>query len=307
MTTDVLIVTALGLEFSAVRKFITDTSNVQHPESNSQYVIGKFGSLKIALIETGACNVKSSHETDRAILYFNPKYVFFVGIAGGIKDVSIRDLVIANKVIGYEIGKATETFKPRFDSVPSSYLLEQLAKKVARSKPISFTRVFIAPIAAGDKVIASTKTEIYDHLVKYCSDALAVEMEGIGFMEAARPYQVEAIVVRGISDLLNNKEITDGEGDQEIAAVNAASFTFEMLSELSPDQVLNIEDPDHRKILVDKLNVLYPKGPETDDIWKHAGGDVSIWSNEQSRKSQWFTAIDKLSKGGEGEISQSQV
>jgi nucleoside phosphorylase len=45
-------------------------------------------------------------------------------------------------------------------------------------------------------------------------DALAVEMEGHGVMQAAHQRNVDALVVRGISDLLDGKAESDRTGWQ---------------------------------------------------------------------------------------------
>ena len=63
---------------------------------------------------------------------------------------------------------------------------------------------------------------------------------------------------------------------------------------------MNLNDLQFKNKLVKVLSELYEQGPEQDDIWKRAGGDVSILSNSGSRRSQWYSAIDKLSKGGGG-------
>ncbi|WP_166919784.1 5'-methylthioadenosine/S-adenosylhomocysteine nucleosidase family protein [Flavobacterium poyangense] len=309
----ILIMTALGLEFEAVKKYISNVQVETHPSTGSIYNSGKYISgdkvFSVLLVETGAGNVRAADETGRAIEYFNPDYTFFVGIAGGIKDVALGDVVASSKVIGFEVGKDDEEFKPRFDTVPSSYILEQLAKHVKRegkwtdkltedNKPNSF----VLPIAAGEKVVSSTRATTFNYIKRYCSDAAAVDMEGNGYLIAARPFQAHGIEVRGISDLIENKEESDAAGSQPVAAANAAAFTFEMIDALKIYNKLekSTDSEDFKKKFVDELVKLYPQGPEQDDIWKRAGGDVSIIINSSSRRSQWYSAIEKLSLGGGG-------
>ena len=206
------------------------------------------------------------------------------------------------------MGKADDVFKPRSDGFQSSYELEQLAKYVKRkaqwknnlaTNPDSF----VAPIAAGEKVVSSTRTETYKQLKMNASDALAVEMEGAGFLQAVRVHSSQGIIIRGISDLLEYKEEADNSGSQPIAANNAAAFAFQMVTELIKSKdysISNLDDISFKNNLVNKLSSLYEKGPEEKNIWKRAGGDVSILTNDENRKSQWYSAIDTLNKGGGG-------
>jgi len=310
----ILFVTALQLEFDAVKSFLTDVKPVKHPETGTYYDKGIFinnNSCEVFIVEAGAGNTRAAEETSRAISFFKPDYVFFIGVAGGIKDVALGDVVASTKVIGYEMGKADDVFKPRSDVFQSSYELEQLAKYVKReaqwkSNLTTNPNSFVAPIAAGEKVVSSTRTETYKQLKMNVSDALAVEMEGAGFLQAVRVHSTEGIVIRGISDLLEYKEEADNSGSQPIAANNAAAFAFQMVTELikiKDYSISNLDDISFKNTLVNKLSSLYEKGPEEKNIWKRAGGDVSILTNDENRKSQWYSAIDTLSKGGGGNIT----
>jgi len=240
-----VILTALQVEFNAIRAHLTEIREEVH--KGTVYERGTFsgnaGTWEIGIVEVGAGNDSAAFEAERAITRFEPSVVFFVGIAGGLKDASVGDVVAATRVYGYESGRAERIFKPRPDVGNSSYTMVQRARAEARGEdwkrriicepPAPSPRAFVGPIAAGEKVIAATESDLYEFLKQHYSDSLAVEMEGRGFLEAthANP-QVHALIVRGISDLINNKTDLDDAVRQEISARHASAFAFEVLSKL---------------------------------------------------------------------------
>lgn len=240
---DVSVLTAIEVEYLAVRKFLKEITEVMHPEGTI-YERGIFTcggvTLTVGIAQVGAGNDKAAVETERMVSFFKPATVMFVGVAGGLKDVGIGDVVAASKVYGYERGKAAEEFLTRPEVLLSSYPLVQRAQAEARSgdwrkilqvKSKDESRAFLGPIAAGEKIVASTRSSIFSFLRKRYNDALAVEMEGHGFLQAAYANtSVRSIVVRGISDLIDKKSESDSKGSQETAARNAAAFGLYVLA-----------------------------------------------------------------------------
>jgi nucleoside phosphorylase/phosphohistidine swiveling domain-containing protein len=243
-----VIITALRVEALAIRAFVRDLQD-QTDDAGVVFERGTYEShsqsWRIVLCTAGKGNTRAAVITTKAIELFAPNLVMFVGVAGGLKDVAIGDVVVADKVYEYASGKETETgFQPRPDVKTPPFRLVQQAQAVARDSAwlgklptgkVNSARAHVGPIAAGEVVIASSKTSLYQQLRMTYSDALAVEMEGSGVLAAAYVSDQPALIVRGISDLLDAKDISDAEGSQELASRNASLFAIALLDRLSSD------------------------------------------------------------------------
>lgn len=234
------------MEYRAVRDHL-DGSLVEQEERGTLYevgtLVGDLDTWKIVLVETGAGNTSAGVELERAISVFAPQVVFFVGVAGGRKDVGLGDVVIANWVYDYESGKDTEYgYIPRTRSYASSHRLVQRSNAIVRQgewsrrirRPGGETPVAIVkPVVAGAKVIAHEGSPVAELVDRFCDDAVAVEMEGHGFLYGAYVNAgVEPLIVRGISDLLTDKNTDADRYWQPVAAGHAAAFAFELLNQL---------------------------------------------------------------------------
>src|ERR1019366_2322507 len=121
-----VIVTALGLEYTAVRAHLQDFR--QEENAGTVYGIGTFTTplykWKVCITENGAGNEQAALSAQSAINYFKPDVALFVGVAGGLKEkeLALGDVVCATKVYGYEFGKDTkEGFKIRSEIGNSSF------------------------------------------------------------------------------------------------------------------------------------------------------------------------------------------
>ena len=238
-----VVLSAIGVEYMAARAFLTQVETLVHP-AGTVYETGRFAAgdveWTVVLAETGTGNNIAAIETSRALDAFRPSVAMFIGVAGGVKDVEVGDVVAADYVYGYESSKVTETFQPRIKTFGCGYPLVQRARAIRRSdrwherirsgeKP----QGYVGPIASGEQVIAGSNTQTHALLQDHCGDTLAVEMEGWGFLFAAHTNgDVPAIVIRGISDLTEDKDPDRDRARQPIAANHAAAFAFELLASI---------------------------------------------------------------------------
>jgi nucleoside phosphorylase len=161
-----VILTALDAETKAVLRHLKPQR--EKTISGTVFYRGKFEIWDIAVAEAGAGNTSAAAIAERAIANFRPSVALFVGVAGGVKDVTIGDVVIADKMYGYESGKEDETgFKPRPEVKNAAHDIEQRGRALPKSdnwrkrfnKKLSHNSptVFVGPIAGGEKVVASNR------------------------------------------------------------------------------------------------------------------------------------------------------
>lgn len=240
---DVVVLTALEIEYRAMRAFLEDVRAVPD-ERGARFETGRAAGkdTRVAIHVTGPGNPVAAVLAERAVTRFEPEAVLFVGVGGGRKDVRLGDVVAADAVYDYETGKDTEEgFSPRQKTHPCAYRLVQLARAVAsadhwqpdtapqQSRP----RAHVKPIAAGGRVIAHHGSQAGRLLDGSAGDAVAVDMEGYGFLVGAHANRdVDAMVVRGISDLLGDKREAHDDYWQPLAAGNAAAFAHRLICEL---------------------------------------------------------------------------
>ncbi|WDZ90096.1 5'-methylthioadenosine/S-adenosylhomocysteine nucleosidase [Nocardiopsis sp. HUAS JQ3] len=244
-TADAVVITALASEYTAVARHLSDASG----EVNARGTLFRTGTLngfrrtrRVALAQVGPGNVGAGVHVERALTTFDPGVILFVGVAGGLKeDVRLGDVVVADAIYDYETGKDDEEdFRPRAKTAAPSNDAVQRARTVVTdggwqrrslaAPRVDAPRAFVKPIAAGSTVVGHERSRTAERLRRYCGDALAVEMEGYGFLHGAYlSFGTHALVIRGISDMLSDK--TPGSDDfwQPVAAAHAAAFACEFL------------------------------------------------------------------------------
>jgi nucleoside phosphorylase len=246
----VVLCAALDVEYEAIREHITGPV-IEVEERGALYEVAALdtdhGRWKVVLLLTDRDNTPAAIQVERVIAVFQPQVLLFAGVAGGRRGTSIGDVVAASVIYNYEAGMDTnDGLLSRIKTMPSSFRLIQQAHAVVRggqwvsrirpARPAVPPRASVGPLAAGAKVVSGSLSQTARLIETNCNDAQGVDMEGFGVLHAAHVNSgTDALVIRGISDLLDGKDHAADRIAQPAAARNAAAFAFELLHRLKPE------------------------------------------------------------------------
>src|SRR5437879_3723475 len=86
-----VILTAIPVEYEAVRAHLSGI--LEETYRGTVYERGTFSAGKrlwdVGIAQIGAGNAGAASEAERAIAYFHPSIILFIGVAGGLKDVAL--------------------------------------------------------------------------------------------------------------------------------------------------------------------------------------------------------------------------
>lgn len=207
----VVILTAMNLEYEAVRERLTGLSVWCHP-AGTRFEIGRIGptGCQVVLGLVGKGNHPAAVLAERAIAQFSPIAVLFVGVAGALwPSIRLGDVVVASQIYAYHGGTSEDDglkARPRVWEI--AHGAGQLAQHLIRSGTWATglpgagpPKVHFGPIAAGEIVQDSAISAQARWVRQHYNDAVAIEMEAAGVAQAGHLNRaLPVVVVRGISD-----------------------------------------------------------------------------------------------------------
>lgn len=253
----VVILTALNLEYNAVRQHLVNPQVCWH-QRGTRFETGTLRATKhrLALCLTGKGNQPAAVLAERAVQQFSPAAVIFVGVAGALWDATpLGDVVVATHVYAYHGGTSEDDgLKARPRVWETAHKIHQVASYLGRTAEwashtppdVSLPKVHFGAIAAGEIVQNSRISHEATWIRQHYNDALAIEMEAGGVAQAGHLSGAPVAIVRGISDRADGTKSTSQDGTwQPRAAANAAAFAVRLAAELIEEQEHPAMDDDN--------------------------------------------------------------
>lgn len=237
------IVTALPKELSALISIGNWDRVIKSGDENRTYYLNQQNDKKkiVACCAIGMGHLNSALLVRDLIASWRPKSIVLVGIAGGLGEADLGDVVVSDQVIDYELGKETTSgYKPRWSVYRADprlidrahgLIIDGWAPQVKNGRPDKLRKrkpgLFVGPILSGNKVIANER--VSSEFSSIWSKALAIEMEGAGVAAAVYQSQVGVpfTVVKAICDKADSAKNDDW---QSYAAEAAAEVAVKLLS-----------------------------------------------------------------------------
>ncbi|GAB3147300.1 5'-methylthioadenosine/S-adenosylhomocysteine nucleosidase [Microbispora hainanensis] len=244
----IVILTALDLEYQAIRRKLLDPELHRH-HHGTRFEVGRLdrNRCRLALAHVGTGNQSAAVLAERAINEFHPAALLFVGVAGALHShIDLGDVVVATRIYAYHGGTSEDDgLKSRPRSWETSHAADQIARHIGRigawtrdlPDPGRAPQVHFGPIAAGEVVLNSQVSGHARWIRQNYNDAVAVEMEAAGVAQAGHLNSaLPVIVIRGISDRADGtKEVADRDQWQQRAVANAAAFAAALAEEIAAE------------------------------------------------------------------------
>lgn len=291
----VVVLTALDLEYKAVRQHLKDVEQHRH-SSGTRFEIGAVDGTDctIAVGLVGVGNSNSAVLAERAIREFAPTAVLFVGVAGAVRDSTpLGQVVVADRVYAYHGGTSEDDgFKARPRTWETSHHISQLAHHLDRAG--TWTRrlppgagtsdggppqVQFGAIAAGEVVQNSRISVEARRIREHYNDTTAIEMEAAGIAQAGHLNSARVAIVRGISDRADGGKTSTNDGTwQPRAAAHAAAFAVELAVQL-------VNEAEETPMTSNEPRPMTPLGPNRNTTFNTASGPVGIQATNVSGSS----------------------
>jgi nucleoside phosphorylase len=245
-----VIITSLPVEYAAVRSHLTNIREVVSSHGTI-YEMGQFSAddrtWDIGVVAVSNGNNSSGLEVERSIHYFHPQLVMFVGIARGVGNIKLGDVVVATKVYEFESAKVgSHGFLLPTVAHSSTSLVQRARTEAQKSdwlrwgESIEEPKVVLGAISTGETMWSHWMTGIYHTLHE---DVVALEKNSFGWSSVVFSFpETNMILIRGISDLGEKKETKNEHDWQKKAAFHASMFAFVLLAKLDiKDNLLEVK------------------------------------------------------------------
>lgn len=194
----IAIIGAMQLEIEYIQEQLQNQSTKKI--HNFTFWEGEIDNIHIVVLLSGVGKVSAAVGTTLLIEHYHPDLIINTGVAGGLRNTQIHDIVLADEVkhhdidltsFGYELGQPSQ--------MPPVFLPDGKWNELAWEVAQNFTKkLHRGLIVSGDSFISNAMQS--SQIFRNFPSALAVEMEAASIAQTCHLLNTPFIVLRAISD-----------------------------------------------------------------------------------------------------------
>ncbi|WMQ74321.1 MAG: 5'-methylthioadenosine/S-adenosylhomocysteine nucleosidase [Sodalis sp.] len=226
------IIGAMEQEVALLRDSLNHS--ILHQKAGCEIYTGQLHGVEVVLVKSGIGKVSATLGTTLLLDHFKPELVINTGSAGSLEpSLKVGDIVISHEVryhdvnvtaFGYEPGQMAQC-PASFNADPS---LVALAEKIIDRLGMHAVRGLVV---SGDAFI--NDAEGLARIRQTFPQAIAVEMEATAIAHVCHQFAVPFVVVRAISDVVDQESHLSFEEFLTVASQSASRLVEEMVHALA--------------------------------------------------------------------------
>ncbi len=172
--------------------------------ADKTFYIGKIKNHEVVLVKSGIGKVNAAITATLLIENFNVKLIINSGVAGGLKNMNIGDIILAEGISYFDVSLTAIDDIPYGQMATDPLIVntdEGLRKKAIKVFQDLGYEYKIGNLVSGDKFVLRDRD--LKKIMKHVDNVLGVEMEGMAIAITAYKFNKPFISIRGVSDLVN--------------------------------------------------------------------------------------------------------
>ena len=222
----VAIIGAMDVEIEEILSNLSNAKGKQYLDF--KIITGNLGKYRIVLSKSGVGKVNSATTTQFIIDKYRPAYIIIIGIAGGTSpNLKVGDTVIGSEMIQHDFD-ITAFGKPKGyidNGIEPNKPTIYYSDKTLVDKFLKNNFLKLVTIATGDIFVTDTKMK---NDIRKEFNADVIDMESAAIAQTAKRNNIPVLVLRTISDGVNDATNEYKQNKQNIAKIPAL-MVVEML------------------------------------------------------------------------------
>lgn len=225
----IAILGAMEIEIKPLLEKLSEYETVEY--ANNKYYIAEYHGYQLIIAHSKIGKVFSALTATIMIEHFNAEVLLFTGVAGGLQDLQVGDLIAATATVQHDVD--ITAFGYPYGKIPSSSVEIKTSKELLeKAQLIAKEQNFALQtgvIATGDQFVHSSESKSF--MIKEFA-AKAIEMEGGSVNLVCHELGIPSLILRSISDTADGEAAENFDEFAIMAAQRSADFIMMLIKKI---------------------------------------------------------------------------